>query len=150
MEQEAFTGHNVTSTLALELRINANIQWVCVLFESTVCISYISAYVCVCVSVCGRTPTFWSPHNNLLEFVCLALKSSLGSRKSTRRRGCKVAIRQTKWRCGPQFSNPLGSTGAHISTHPYMNEHTDTYRSIFCLIPVLLTLNQLHWRGEIK
>ncbi len=88
----------------------------CVVIDEFFCVGTVRMQyvfpIFVCVCVCGRTPTFQSQHSNLLEFVCLALKSSLGSREAHR----DVAARSPSGR--PNEDAPLNLATLWGTSHP--------------------------------
>ena len=78
--------------------------------------------ISIFVHVFGRTPTFQSQHGNLLEFVCLALKSSLGSHEAHGDR----AARSPSGRPNDDAALNLATLGGTPHKHTHTQTHTDT------------------------
>ena len=104
-------------------------SFVCALIH-TVCVNCVCVQ-CVCM-VCGRTPTFQSLHGNLLEFVCLALKSSLGSRAAHRDGAARSPSGRPNEDAALNLANLWGTPHTHVSTHQYTHGH------ILCCFPLEL------------
>lgn len=77
-----------------------------------------------------RAATFQSQHGSLLEFVCPALKSSLGSHETHGDGAARSPSGRPNEDAAPQFSNSWGNT---IQTYLYTNAYMNIYTHIVLL-----------------
>lgn len=101
---------------------------------------YSYTQACVCMCWCER----WSGYFSVTawQFIRICLHGPevfIRQSRNMQRQGCKVAIRQAKWRCGPSIYQLLGDH--HTHTHPHMH-------SFSAYVSCLYSLSALSFRVQ--